>query len=270
MEERQAAAVAEAWRGGSGLVPRGPKMVLGVRPADPADVQQHTGRRPGVGSKVWRVEVGGRFLRSGGLVYPGGVPFPEDLQQETAVVSSEVWLYVDEETSGVIGVYSWPEAVRKPVAARPVEDFPPDSLVHPADVAGRFPFELPLPSHPEWEPALVADEGEGAFVLCVREMLPDPVNEMLLYDDGGLGLRIRPEPDPPGVSAILAPHQPPFRPVRIGPQTACGREPGRALGPQTWPWPGELLWWADGLAFELKGFVPLATLVEVAKTVRPS
>src|SRR5687767_13001764 len=132
MDERAAQAVVDRRSGGSGLVPRGPKIVLATRPRLPSDVELHTGRRPLGLAPLWRVEVGGRFLRSGGLVYPGGVPFPEELHSRTAVIANEVWLYVDDD-GDVLGVYWWPDAVRRPIASVPREDFPTEDVVAPAD-----------------------------------------------------------------------------------------------------------------------------------------
>jgi hypothetical protein len=268
MDEHEAARVAEFWSGGRGLVPRGPRVLLGFGPADPRDVERHTGRRPPAGS-VWRVEVGGRFLRSGGVVYPGGVPYPEELQHQTAVVSSEVWLYVSDGTGDVMGVYSWPEAVRRPIAAAPREDFDPDDVGHPSDAIGSLRMELRLPRHPAWDPALlVVNAPDDVIVLCVKETIPDPLNEMLLFEQGGVSLRaaVGARLD---TAAILREFQPPFRELRVAESRAVGRDPGRSLGPQTWPWPGELLWWAEGVSYQLKGFQPLQTLHEIAATLEP-
>jgi hypothetical protein len=262
MDADEAAWVAESWPGGRGLVPRGPRWLLGYAPADPAEVERHTGRRPS--SEVWRVDVGGRFLRSGGLVYPGGVPFPDELARKTAVVSSEVWLYVEESTSRVVGMHSWPEAVRRPVASVPREDFPADAVRHPDDA--RLGFTLRIPSHADWDAAAVVCRPDEAVVILVRQTVPDPLNEMLLFEQGGLSLR-ESTGDRPDLAAILRDHQPPFRRTRVGRTEAIGRDPGRALGPQTWPWPGELLWWEGGIRFELKGFAQLATLEAVARTL---
>lgn len=268
MDEHEASRVAEYWSGGRGLVPRGPRMLLGFGPADPKDVERHIGRRPPPGA-VWRVEVGGRFLRSGGLVYPGGVPYPEELQHQTAVVSSEVWLYVSDRDGDVLGVYSWPEAVRRPIAAAPREDFAGSDVRHPSDAIGSLRMELRVPTHPGWDPALVVvSQPDDVVVLCVKETIPDPLNEMLLFEQEGVSVR-EAVADPVDVTAILREHQPPFRELRVGGGRAVGREPGRSLGPQTWPWPGELLWWAEGVRYEVKGFQPLAVLQEIAATLHP-
>ncbi len=98
------------------------------------------------------------------------------------------------------------------------------------------------------------------------QTVPDPLNEMVLLEQGGLTLRESAE-DRPDLETILRDHEPPFRRVRIGRSEGIGREPGRALGPQTWPWPGELLWWEGGVRFELKGFCPLVTLEEVGRSL---
>jgi hypothetical protein len=240
--------------------------VLGWEPVERDDVERHTGERPVYPAKIWRIEVSGRFLRAGGLVYPGGVPFPEDLQHQTAVVSSEVWLYVDEDTERLLGVYSWPEAVRRPIASAPRPDFDAELVCHVADA--RFDFPLRVPAHPDWDAALVVCvSSHEAVVLCVRDTMPDPLNEMLLYEQGGLVLHAKATADRPDVEGILRRHQPPFRRVGVGRAEGAGREPGRSLGPQTWPWPGELLWFSDGVSYELKGFEALDKLREVAATL---
>lgn len=266
MDEREATLVAESWSGSRGLVPRGPRWLLGSGPASPEEVELHTGVRDGT---VWRLQVGGRFLRSGGLVYPGGVPYPEELQRHTAVVSSEVWLYVDEATGRVVGVHSWPEALRRPIASVPRADFDPDAVV-PVDEVPDPGFAIRVPAGREWGPILAVEASpDGVVVFACRGTVPDPLNEMLLFDAGGLSLRIRPSAEHRGVDGVLARHQPPFRRARAGRAPAAGREPGKPLGPQTWPWPGELLWWEDGLAWELKGFRPLAALQEIAARLAP-
>lgn len=270
MDEQEATGYAQGWRGSRGLVPRGPKWVLGWRPASRWDVERHTGRRPPVGADLWRLDVGGRFLRSGGLVYPGGIPFPEELQHQTAVITSEVWLYVDRRAGGILGIHWWPEAIRRPVASVPQADLAGDQLLHPADAAGLLDVDLRLPAHPRWDPALVARTGPGAvLVLLVRELIPEPLNEMLLFEEGGLSLRIEMSPEPPDTREILRVHQPPFRAVRAARLDAVGRDLGHTLGPQTWPWPAELQWWEAGIAYELKGFEPLGTLQEVAASLAP-
>ena len=264
MDERLADLIAQGWSGGRGLVPRGPRWLLGFGRAEPVDVERHTGNRP-VGMKVWRIEAGGRFLRSSGVVYPGGVPYPEELQHSTAVVSSEVWLYVDDD-GDVLGSYAWPEAVRKPIASHPDADFDEDQLVHPSDAA--LEFDLKVPAYPPWDPMLaVRWSPRDVTVLLVAETLPDPLNEMVLFEQRGLSMRATKSDEPPDVARICRVHQPPFRSVRVRGAQAAGREPGRSLGPQTWPWPGELLWWADGVTYELKGFVGLQTLQDVAASL---
>lgn len=242
---------------------------MAFRPARSADVERHTGRRPPAGTKVWRLEVGGRFLRSGGLVYPGGVPYPDELRSETAVVSSEVWLYVTEDSGEVLGLHSWPEAVRKPIAAVVADDLDADEVVHPSEAASRLGWDVPLPTDRRWEPfGVFADGPREAVVWCVRSLPPEPFNEMVLYAEEGLTLRVRREAEPQDLERVLESQQPPFRPVAIGRRRGIGREPGKSLGPQTWPWPGELWWSADGADFELRGLHPLSTLVEVAGTIR--
>lgn len=267
MDESEAAWIAESWPGGRGLVPRGPRWLLGFNPADPDEAERHTGKRPLSASDVWRIEVGGRFLRSGGLVYPGGVPYPEDLARRTAIVSSEVWLYAEDDSSRILGMHSWPEAVRKPVASVPRGDYDDDDVVHPDDAGSRLDIPLALPGHAGWHAAAVVCRARGAAtVLLACDVLPDPLNEMMLFERGGLSLRID-AADRLDLDGILPAHQPPFRRLRAGRHDAIGREPGRSLGPQTWPWPGELLWWASGVRYELKGFEPLARLEELARTI---
>ncbi len=269
MDEREATLVAESWSGSRGLVPRGPRWLLGSGPASPEEVELHTGI--GVrGRTVWRLQVGGRFLRSGGLVYPGGVPYPDELQRHTAVVSSEVWLYVEEATGRILGIHSWPEALRRPIASMPRADFDPEAVLPVSEVPD-LGFAVRVPAGRDWAPTLAVEASASGVVLFVcRGTVPDPLNEMLLFDAGGLSLRIRPTDTAGDVAGVLARHQPPFRRARAGRVPAAGREPGRSLGPQTWPWPGELLWWEDGLAYELKGFQSMAGLQEVAGSLRPA
>ena len=264
MDEDEAQSIADTWSGGAGLVPRGPKLVLATRPATPSDIQRHTGRRPRTTSSLWRLEVGGRFLRSAGLVYPSGVPFPEELHSRTAVISSEVWLYVDD-FGDVLGVYSWPDAVRRPVASVPKDEYPPEQVVAPEVAVERI--GLRLPCAPPWTPAVAVCGRDEAIVFLTQGPIPDPLHEMLVFEQGGLSLGVFREEDPPEVDEFAQTHSPPYRRIRGPGAHAIGREPGRSLGPQTWPWPGELRWWDEGLSYELKGFVPLATLQEVAATV---
>lgn len=268
MEERAARSIAEHWSGGGGLVPRGPRTLLACVPATRADVERHTGRHPARGTGLWRLEVGGRFLSSGGLVYPGGVPYPEELQHESPVVAGEVWLYVDQESQHVLGTYWWPDAVRRPVAAVPVGEYPEDAVMHPSDARERLGFELRVPQAAPWDAALaVCLSRSEAIVFCLCGVTPDPLHEMLVFEQGGLSMRALACERAPDLAGFLRSHQPPYRRLAVGGAFAVGRDPGRALGPQTWPWPGELRWWSDGVAYELKGFVPLAKLQQVAGTV---
>lgn len=268
MDEAQAALIAEGWPGGRGLVPRGPRWLLGFAPVDRAEAHRRCGAQ--VRGEVWRVDVGGRFLRAGGLVYPGGVPFPEDLARTTAVISSEVWLYVEADGGRVVGVYAWPEAVRKPIASVPRADVPAFAVCHPDDAGRLLDFPLALPDHPGYRPALLLTTSpDAATVFCVADTVPDPVNEMLLYEQRGLSLRAE-AGVPTDLEAVLREHQPPFRRAGVGRLPAAGREPGRTLGPQTWPWPAELIWEAEGVRYALKGFAALNTLVEVAQTLTVS
>jgi hypothetical protein len=267
VDDTEAQYIAEYWSGGAGLVPRGPKVVLAVRPVTPSDVERHLGRRPPTAHGLWRLEVGGRFLRSSGTVYPSGVPFPEELQRRTAVIANEVWLYTDDE-GDVIGAYWWPDAMRRPIASMPRDEYPAEMVVDPADVGSRVDFDVRLPKTRTWEPALAVVVGsDEVIVFLTHGAIPDPVHEMLVYENGGLSLRETRERSRPDLDGFLRTHQPPYRQLSVEGSNAVGREPGRSLGPQTWPWPGELRWWAQGVTYELKGFVPLATLQEVAATI---
>ena len=268
MDERRAQALAEHWSGGSGLVPRGPRQLLAYFPATPSDVERHTGRRPPSIDGLWRLEVGGRFLRSGGLVYPGGVPYPEELHNQTAVITNEVWLYYDDNSERVLGSYWWPDALRRPIASMPRDEYPPSAVMDLTDASQLLEFELRVPVHQPWDAAIViATNPREALVFCVKDTMPDPLHEMLLFEQGGLSLRAAVEERAWNVNDFLRSNSPPHRQLRIGSVVGTGRDPGRALGPQTWPWPGELRWWDDGVSYELKGFVPLATLQEVAATL---
>lgn len=213
---------------------------------------------------MWRLEVGGRFLRSGGLVYPGGVPFPEELHSRTAVIANEVWLYVDE-LGDVLGVYWWPDALRRPIASMPKDEYAPDQVMHPSTALQTIDFPVTLPDAPPWEPMLAVCHGRDEIIVFLTHgTVPDPLHEMLLFEQGGLSFRATAEPTQPDVESFARRHSPPFRRLRAPGTHAIGREQGRSLGPQTWPWPGELRWWDAGVAYELKGFVSLAELQEVA------
>jgi hypothetical protein len=268
VDERRAQAIAEHWSGGSGLVPRGPRQLLAYFPATPGDVERHTGRRPTSIDGLWRLEVGGRFLRSGGLVYPGGVPYPEELHNQTAVIANEVWLYVDQDSGRVLGSYWWPDAVRRPIASRPHDEYPSSAVMDLTDACAFVDFDLRVPVCRPWEATIaVCLNPREVIVFCVTDTTPDPLTEMLVFEQGGLSLRATAEERRQDVTAFLRSNSPPYRQLRVGSVTGAGRDPGRALGPQTWPWPGELHWWDDGVSYELKGFVPLATLQEVAVTM---
>jgi hypothetical protein len=268
MDERRASLIAEHWSGGSGLVPRGPRQLLAYFPATPGDVERHTGRRPSSIDGLWRLEVGGRFLQSGGLVYPGGVPYPEDLHNQTAIITNEVWLYVDEGTERVLGSYWWPDAMRRPIASVPRDEYPASAVMDVTEVAGALDFELRVPVCRPWEPAVVVcTNPREALVFCVKDTMPDPLHEMLLLEHGGLSLRATAQDSRFNVNEYLRTNSPPYRQVRIGVLSGAGRDPGRAPGPQTWPWPGELSWWDAGVSYELKGLVPLATLQDVGATM---
>src|SRR5687768_9362043 len=132
MDDITARAIVDRWTSGAGIVARGPKMLMSVVPATPGEVERHTGRRRSYGIDLWRLEVGGRFVASSGQVYPSGVPFPEELHSQTAVIAQEVWLYADAEGM-VLGAYWWPDALRRPIASKPTPDHPDEITVHPAD-----------------------------------------------------------------------------------------------------------------------------------------
>jgi hypothetical protein len=268
MDEKRAQLIAEHWSGGAGLVPRGPRQLLAYFPATPGDVERHTGRRAPSIDGLWRLEVGGRFLRSGGLVYPGGVPYPEDLHNQTAVITNEVWLYVDDEGERVLGSYWWPGALRRPIASVPRDEYPSSAVMDPSEASEVLDFELRVPVCRPWEAAIaICTNPREVLVFCVKDTMPDPLHEMLLFEQGGLSLRAAAEERRRDLDDFLRSNSPPYRRMRVGPVAGAGRDPGRALGPQTWPWPGELSWWDDGVSYELKGFAPLATLQEAAVTL---
>jgi hypothetical protein len=215
------------------------------------------------GSSLWRIEVSGRFLQSQGTVYPGGVPFPEELHSRTAVIANEVWLYAEDDGE-VVGAYWWPYAVRKPIAAQPTADFHPDDIVDPSELDLEIPVKLP--SKP-WEPTIaVRLSAREAIVFSTPGMSPDPLNEMVVYASGGVSIRTRAEERRPDFESFLRANQPPYRRVSVARNAGVGRDPGRVLGPQTWPWPGELRWWDNGVLYELRGLLPLTKLQAVASS----
>lgn len=226
--------------------------------------------------EFWRLEVSGRFLASAGLVYPGGVPYPEDLHNETPIVTHEVWLYADED-GRVVGTYWWPDAVRKPIASVPREEYAGELSIHPADVGDRLDIPLPLPDLEPWTPAVaVCLSRSEVLVFCVTDDAPDLLNEMFVYEHGGISVRARAEDERQDFNAFLRSHQPPFRRVQVRLASGIARDPGRALGPQTWPWPAELRWWEPrrsgaegpkGVTYEVRGNVGVATLIEVAESI---
>jgi hypothetical protein len=263
VDDVDAQLIADYWSGSGGLVPRGPKVVLATRPVTPSDVQRHTGRRP-PSSSLWRIDVGGRFIRSGGTVYPSGVPFPEELHSRTALIANEVWLYVDDD-GDILGTYWWPEGVRRPIASMPKDEYPADLLVEPSVALERLGMRLPCA--PPWEPTIAVCWEDEALVFLTCGSTPDPLHEMLLFEHGGLSLSASRLSKAPDVDDFAQANSPPYRRLRGPGRHAIGRDPGRSLGPQTWPWPGELRWWDDGLAYELKGFESLARLQEVAASI---
>jgi hypothetical protein len=266
MDEELASAVVDMWSRGSGVVARGPKMLLSIVPAQRSDVERHTGRRLLVESPVWRLEVSGRFLASGGVVYPGGVPFPEELHDQTAVIANEVWLYVDDD-GDVLGSYWWPDAVRRPIASIPRDDFPPDDCVHPDDASRLVDVVVPIPTRKPWEPAVAVRIASDEVLVFCTVCVVEPLNEMVVYENGGISARAKCLADPPDHASFLRAHQPPYRRVVIDGVSGIGRDTGRSLGPQTWPWPGEVRWWRDGVLYEVKGFEPVATLLEIAASI---
>lgn len=266
MDEHLASTVVDLWSRGSGIVARGPKFLLGMAPAERVEVERRIGRRTLDDVAVWRLEVGGRFLASGGVVYPGGVPFPEELHSQTAVIANEVWLYVDDE-GDVLGSYWWPDAVRRPIASVPRDDYPPEMCVHPDDAPGLVDVPVPRPRRDPWEATVVVCVDPGEVVVFCAGTSIEPLNEMVVYAGGGITVRARATADRPDLDAFLRSNQPPYRKVQVCGSPAIGRDPGRALGPQTWPWPGELRWWREGVVYEVKGFEPLAILLEVAASL---
>jgi len=265
LDERRARNIADRWYGGAGVVPRGPRRVLAVVPVTPSEIEQHTGRLGLEPSSLWRIEVSGRFLQSQGTVYPGGVPYPEELHSRTAVIANEVWLYADDD-GDVIGAYWWPDAIRKPIAAQPSADFHPDDIVDPSEVGQGMDVAVKMPNKP-WEPTIaVRLSSQEAIVFSSPGRNPDPLNEMVVYETGGVSIRTRVEKERPDFEGFLRRNQPPFRRVSVARNAGVGRDPGRMLGPQTWPWPGELLWWENGVSYELRGFLPLTKLQAVASS----
>lgn len=271
MEDAKARAVVAHWSGGGGVVPRGPTTLLSVIPVTAGDIERHIGRRPSATSgsfDFWRLEVGGRFLASSGVVYPGGVPYPEDLHNETPIVANEVWLYADDD-GRIVGTYWWPDAVRKPIASVPREEYGQEAIFHPDDAGARLDFPLPRPDHAPWTPAVcVCLSRREVLVFCVADDAPDLLNEMFVYEHGGITVRAKAVDERPDPGVFLKAHQPPYRRVQVRLASGIARDPGRALGPQTWPWPGELRWWEKGISFEVKGALPVATLVEIAESIR--
>jgi len=207
--------------------------------------------------------VAGRFIQSGGLIYPGGVPFPEDLAGEVAVVTNEVWLYVDAGRRAVIGQHWWPEAMRKPVASAPRAEFHQRDLMSLEEAGTRL--RLSLPQDVPWEPGpFVGLPQGGILVMFTCGLLPEPLNEMVLLEGGGLSLRARPASTGPAPEAVLEAGSPPFRRLDAGGFLGVGREPGRTLGPHTWPWPAELLWRNGDMTYQLRGHTELGVLQGVA------
>jgi hypothetical protein len=91
---------------------------------------------------------------------------------------------------------------------------------------------------------------------------------MVVFEMGGVSVRTR-IAERPDITSFLRANQPPYRRLTVSGCAGVGRDPGRVLGPQTWPWPGELRWWRDGVLYEVKGFVPLATLVDLGQSLQP-
>ena len=207
MDDRRARDVADRWYGGAGVVPRGPRRVLAVIPVTPSEIEQHTGRHSLPPSTYWRIEVSGRFLQSQGTVYPGGVPFPEELHSRTAVIANEVWLYADDD-GDVIGAYWWPDAIRKPIAAQPTSDFHPDDIVDPSELSHDMDVAVRFPTKP-WEPTVgVRLSSQEAIVFSIPGRIPDPLNEMVIYETGGVSLRTRVEKLRPDFEGFLRAEHP--------------------------------------------------------------
>jgi hypothetical protein len=98
-----------------------------------------------------------------------------------------VWLYADDRSGRVLGIHPWPEAIRRPIASVPRADYHPDALVHPEDAGPHLDIALPLPEHRNYFcPLIVCHSRTHAMLLLVRELIPEPVNEMLLYEQEGL------------------------------------------------------------------------------------
>jgi hypothetical protein len=268
LDEALAQEVVEYWSRGSGVVARGPKSLLGVVPATPGDVERHCGQRPSALGDVWRLEVSGRFIASQGVLYPSGVPFPEELHDQTAIVAGEVWLYADGDGE-VLGAYWWPDAVRRPIASVPRDEYAPEDVLHPFDLPRSVDVPVPTTEHEGLMPVVaVRRSRRDVTVFCTKGQTPEPLNEMCIYEQGGISLSSRVEERPLYAIAFLRRHQPPYRrlTVRDG-RTAIAREPGRSLGPQTWPWPGELTWSDEGVRYEIKGFEGVSTLVDIATSM---
>jgi hypothetical protein len=258
--------VVEYWSRGSGVVARGPKSLMSIVPATPGDVERHCGRRPDISTDVWRLEVSGRFIASQGVLYPSGVPFPEELHDQTAIVSGEVWLYADGDGE-VLGAYWWPDAVRRPIASVPRDEYDSDEVIHPLDAPRSVDVPVPTIEHTDRVPVVaVRRSRRDITVFCTKGHVPEPLNEMCIYEQGGISLSAR-VTDRPDHVAFLRRHQPPYRRLSVRGCTAIAREPGRSLGPQTWPWPGELMWWDEGVRYEVKGFEGVSTLVEIATSM---
>lgn len=266
MNEALATTVVDLWSRGAGVVARGPKMLLSIVPAQRTEVERRTGRGAPADGAVWRLEVSGRFLASGGVVYPGGVPFPEELHSQTAIIANEVWLYVDDD-GDIVGTYWWPDAVRRPIASVPRDDYPRDMCVSPDEASRCVDIEIPLPRCEPWEPiTVVCLDADEVLVFCSPSAI-ETFNEMVVYENGGVSVRAKRAEQPPDIASFLRSNQPPYRSVQVNGCAGIGRDPGRALGPQTWPWPGEIRWWSAGMQYEVKGFEPVTTLVTIAGSI---
>src|SRR5688572_26618550 len=166
-------------------------MLMSVQPATPGDVERHTGLRPTDGEDLWRLEVGGRFVASHGTVYPSGVPFPEDLHSQTAVIANEVWLYADAD-GDVLGAYWWPDALRRPIASMPRADYDDELAMHPADVGRSVDVPVAVPTIAPWEPVVAVRLSRReviVFCFCEADASPQPLNEMIVYEMGGVSVR---------------------------------------------------------------------------------
>ena len=92
----------------------------------------------------------------------------------------------------MLGAYWWPDALRRPIASVPKDEYPPDDAVHPSVAVQRMSFPLCLPDVPPWEPAIAICLGsDEVIVFLTHGAIPEPLHEMLLFEQGGLSLRAK-------------------------------------------------------------------------------